>query len=47
MRSYVEPLGHDQRPYDAAVLRLVDVLQKQVAALQAEVEALRRDAAQR
>lgn len=45
MRWYVEPLAYDQRSFNAAVLRLVDDLQDQVAALQAEVEALRRDAA--
>jgi hypothetical protein len=45
MRWYVEPLAYDQRSFNAALLRLVDDLQEQVAALQAEVEALRRDAA--
>jgi hypothetical protein len=45
MRWYVEPLAYDQRSFNAAVLRLVDDLQEQVAALQAEVDALRRDAA--
>ncbi len=44
MRWYVEPLAYDQRSFNAAVLRLVDDLQDQVALLQAEVEALRRDA---
>ncbi len=47
MRWYVEPLAYDQRSFNAAVLRLVDDLQDQVAALQADVEALRRDAAKR
>jgi hypothetical protein len=45
MRWYVEPLAYDQRSFNAAVLRLLDDLQEQVAALQAEVDALRRDAA--
>jgi hypothetical protein len=45
MRWYVEPLAYDQRSFNAAVLRLLDDLQDQVAALEAEVEALRRDAA--
>jgi hypothetical protein len=44
MRWYVEPLAYDQRSFNAAVLRLVDDLHEQVSALQAEVEALRRDA---
>ncbi len=45
MRWYVEPLAYDQRSFNAAVLRLLDDLQDQVAALEAEVESLRRDAA--
>jgi len=47
MRWYVEPLAYDQRSFNAAVLRLLDDLQGQVAALQAEVEELRRGAAGR
>ena len=47
MRWYVEPLAYDQRSFNAAVLRLLDDLQEQVTALQAEVESLRGDAAQR
>jgi len=45
MRWYVEPLAYDQRSFNASVLRLLDDLQEQVAVLQAQVEALRRDAA--
>ena len=41
MRWYVEPLAYDQRSFNAAALRLVDDLQKQVDRLQAEVEQLR------
>jgi hypothetical protein len=43
MRWYVEPLAYDQRSFNAAVLRLIDDLQEQVARLQAEVESLRAD----
>ena len=41
MRWYVEPLAYDQRSFNAAALRLIDDLQRQVDRLQAEVEALR------
>lgn len=41
MRWYVEPLAYDQRSFNAATLRLIDDLQRQVEVLQAEVEALR------
>jgi len=41
MRWYVEPLAYDQRSFNAAVLRLVDDLQEQVASLRAELEAER------
>jgi hypothetical protein len=41
MRWYVEPLAYDQRSFNAAVLRLLDDLQEQVAALRAELEAER------
>jgi hypothetical protein len=39
MRWYVEPLAYDQRSFNAAVLRLIDDLQEQVARLEAELEA--------
>jgi hypothetical protein len=41
MRWYVEPLAYDQRSFNAAVLRLLDDLQEQVASLHAELEAER------
>jgi hypothetical protein len=41
MRWYVEPVAYDQRSFNAAALRLIDDLQRQVDGLQAEVEALR------
>jgi hypothetical protein len=41
MRWYVEPLAYDQRSFNAAVLRLLDDLQDQVARLEAELEAER------
>ena len=41
MRWYVEPLAYDQRSFNAAVLRLLDDLQEQVARLEAELEAAR------
>jgi hypothetical protein len=41
MRWYVEPLAYDQRSFNAAVLRLLDDLQEQVASLRAELEAER------
>jgi hypothetical protein len=41
MRWYVEPLAYDQRSFNAAVLRLLDDLQGQVASLRAELEAER------
>jgi hypothetical protein len=41
MRWYVEPLAYDQRSFNAAVLRLLDDLQEQVAALRAELAAER------
>lgn len=41
MRWYVEPLAYDQRSFNAAALRLIDDLQRQVDRLEAEVEALR------
>jgi len=41
MRWYVEPVAYDQRSFNAATLRLVDDLQQQVDALQAELEELR------
>jgi hypothetical protein len=41
MRWYVEPLAYDQRSFNAATLRLLDDLQRQVDELQAELDALR------
>jgi hypothetical protein len=41
MRWYVEPLAYDQRSFNAAVLRLIDDLQEQIARLEAELEAER------
>ena len=41
MRWYVEPLAYDQRSFNAATLRLIDDLQRQVDRLEIEVEALR------
>src|ERR671918_1297961 len=41
MRWYVEPLAYDQRSFNAATLRLLDDLQRQVDELQAEVRELR------
>lgn len=41
MRWYVEPVAYDQRSFNAATLRLVDDLQRQVDELQAELAALR------
>ena len=41
MRWYVEPVAYDQRSYNAAALRLIDDLQRQVDRLQAEIESLR------
>ncbi|MDQ3122049.1 MAG: hypothetical protein M3Q59_05885 [Actinomycetota bacterium] len=41
MRWYVEPLAYDQRSFNAASLRLIDDLQRQVDQLEAEVETLR------
>ena len=41
MRWYVEPLAYDQRSFNAATLRLIDDLQRQVEQLEIEVEALR------
>ncbi len=41
MRWYVEPLAYDQRSFNAAALRLIDDLQRQVEQLEIEVEALR------
>jgi hypothetical protein len=41
MRWYVEPVAYDQRSFNAATLRLVDDLQQQVDALEAEVATLR------
>ena len=41
MRWYVEPLAYDQRSFNAAALRLIDDLQRQVDRLQVELEALR------
>ena len=41
MRWYVEPLAYDQRSFNAATLRLIDDLQRQVERLEIEVEALR------
>jgi hypothetical protein len=41
MRWYVEPLAYDQRSFNAAVLRLLDDLQEQVASLREELEAER------
>ena len=38
MRWYVEPLAYDQRSFNAAALRLIDDLQEQVGALEAELE---------
>ena len=41
MRWYVEPLAYDQRSFNAATLRLIDDLQRQVEQLQAELDELR------
>ena len=41
MRWYVEPLAYDQRSFNAATLRLLDDLQRQVDELEAELAALR------
>jgi uncharacterized small protein (DUF1192 family) len=41
MRWYVEPLAYDQRSFNAAALRLVDDLERRVAALEAELARLR------
>lgn len=41
MRWYVEPLAYDQRSFNAAALRLVDDLERRVAALEQELDALR------
>lgn len=41
MRWYVEPLAYDQRSFNAAALRLVDDLERRVAALEAELERVR------
>ncbi len=41
MRWYVEPLAYDQRSFNAATLRLIDDLQRQIEQLELEVEALR------
>jgi hypothetical protein len=41
MRWYVEPLAYDQRSFNAAALRLVDDLERRVAALERELGALR------
>jgi hypothetical protein len=41
MRWYVEPVAYDQRSFNAATLRLVDDLQRQVDELRAELDALR------
>jgi hypothetical protein len=41
MRWYVEPLAYDQRSFNAATLRLLDDLQRQVDDLRAEVASLR------
>jgi uncharacterized small protein (DUF1192 family) len=41
MRWYVEPLAYDQRSFNAASLRLVDDLERRVAALESELALLR------
>jgi hypothetical protein len=41
MRWYVEPVAYDQRSFNAASLRLLDDLQRQVDELRAELAALR------
>jgi uncharacterized small protein (DUF1192 family) len=41
MRWYVEPLAYDQRSFNAASLRLVDDLERRVAALESELARLR------
>jgi hypothetical protein len=41
MRWYVEPLAYDQRSFNAALLRVIDDLQRQVDQLEAELEQLR------
>jgi uncharacterized small protein (DUF1192 family) len=41
MRWYVEPLAYDQRTFNAALLRLVDDQEQRIAALEAELAALR------
>lgn len=41
MRWYVEPLAYDQRSFNAAALRLVDDLERRVAALERELVLLR------
>ena len=47
MRWYVEPLAYDQRSFNAALLRLLDDQDERIAALEAEVQALRSAGAQR
>ncbi|HET8741757.1 MAG TPA: hypothetical protein VFM41_03990 [Gaiella sp.] len=42
MRWYVEPLAYDQRSFNAAALRLVDDLERRVAGLEEELDALRK-----
>src|SRR5919108_2939651 len=41
MRWYVEPVAYDQRSFNAAALRLIDDLQRQVDGLRVEVERLK------
>ncbi len=41
MRWYVEPLAYDQRSFNAASLRLIDDLQRQVERLELELDELR------
>ena len=47
MRWYVEPLAYDQRSFNAASLRLIDDLDERLARIEAELEALRGEAAKR
>ncbi|MFO7571274.1 MAG: hypothetical protein R6W48_01555 [Gaiellaceae bacterium] len=47
MRWYVEPLAYDQRSFNAASLRLIDDLDERLARIEAEIEALRGEAAER
>jgi hypothetical protein len=47
MRWYVEPLAYDQRSFNATSLRLLDDLDERLSRIEAELAALRGDAAER